>query len=260
MSDIDHISTLLDLVRATDRQLDAARPAGRPWFCAGCGGDAVAGYSLCEPCQRESVNRKRAEMVGKARATLPTGTLAACFGTETLRGRLCPGNADRYRAAVMSAWTWVQDPTDTLLILGGAGRGKTSLAAAVALALLDAGGSADASHEAYDRARRLLWSDVVDVAQARRRHSLGDGEAPHIRAAIAASVLVVDELGTEKPDTASGTDPVRDVLWARFSERRPTVATSPFDRATLAARYGGGGERRLFEAPRATLIDLGGGS
>lgn len=251
----EHLASIVNsLGIASD---EAPKRAPRAWICSGCGGAAVSGYAFCDPCQREAINRKRADMVAKARATLPSGALPAGFKTDLLRARVC---RESYLGAVKSAWTWLKLPTDTLLVLGGAGKGKTSLAAAVALAILDAGSSADASDAAYQRARGVLWADATELAQARRNHPLGHGEAPLIRKAIDASVLFVDELGAEKSDPVSGTDPVRDVIWSRFEGGKPTVFSSAFSRATLAARYGGGGERRLFEAPRATVIDLGGSS
>lgn len=236
----------------------ASGPVSRVWFCAICSGEAVPGYALCEPCQREAINRERGRRVGKARATIPDTCRDAGFGTDTLRARVCSGDRATYERAIAGAWTWAKSPVDTLTILGGAGRGKTSLAAAVALAVCDAGASADATDAAYDRARRVLWVDVSDLAAARRRHSLGADEAPLVRRAIGASLLVIDELGTERGDSGWTTDAVRDVIWARFGERRPTVVTSPLDRAALGAKYGGGGERRLFEPPRAVVLDLGG--
>ena len=252
----ERIADVVGLVAQLDSGA-AVRPR-RQWICAGCGGEAVPTFAFCAPCQREAIARKRADMVAKVRATLPAGATAAGFGTDTLRSRLeADARPDAYQQAIRLAWGWARSPAEVLIVLGGAGRGKTSLAAAVALAVLDAGANADASDADYARARRLLWADAHDLGQARRRHGLGEGDAPLIRQALAASVLVVDELGTERPDAASGTDPVRDVLWARFAAGRPTVCTSPCDRAALVARYGGGGERRLFEPGRAVVVDLG---
>ncbi len=118
-----------------------------------------------------------------------------------------------------------------LVLLGSAGSGKTSLAAAALRAM----------------ARRLdavgRFVTAFDIAKARQEHRLGEGEAPAIEKALQARVLVLDELGAELGRNTA----VQEVIHERHSRERPTIYTTGFSKSELEGRYGAGIARRIFE-------------
>lgn len=116
---------------------------------------------------------------------------------------------------------------------GKPGSGKTSLIAAMFAA------------SSFARsAGPPMWISAHGLAKARALHPLGEGESPKIAKALAAGVLVVDELGGEDQRYASA---VAEVLYERHAEARATWVTTGVGPAEIADRYGGGIARRVFE-------------
>ena len=134
-------------------------------------------------------------------------------------------------------------------LVGGAGSGKTSIAAAmlgdlVALAVAHNGPAARLS-------RSALWVSAPALARARAAHPLGEGEAPLVRRCLAASLLIVDDVGFERQDMSGA---VGEVLYERHSQELHTWSTTGFTSAQLAERYGDGVKRRLSEAQYVRVI------
>ena len=151
-----------------------------------------------------------------------------------------------------------KDP-GALVFVGAAGAGKTSLATAVLREVT----------ERPSDARRLYriarWMPARVLDSCRQQHGLGEGEAKEIRDAIAADVLLLDDLG------AYARGAVEAVVCGRHDESKTTWITTgllgpavvdgkPQSAAARAASemariYGDGVARRLFEG--ATVIDCG---
>jgi hypothetical protein len=123
-----------------------------------------------------------------------------------------------------------------VVMLGEAGSGKTSLVVAMFRAVLDA-------EEPHGRAGHRYVSAHA-LAKARAGHPLGHGEAPLVEAAIRAPLLVLDELGGEDARHASA---VTEVIYERHAAGATTWVTTGVTAKELAARYGGGVVRRVFE-------------
>lgn len=130
--------------------------------------------------------------------------------------------------------------------LGPPGAGKSSLAAAMFRVVA----IAESSH---GRLLGMRWMSSHKLAKARAGQALGDGEAPLVEMALTASLLVLDELGGEDPRYASA---VGEVLYERHEQALPTWVTTGVGSKEIAARYGGGIARRVFEG--AAVFRLGG--
>lgn len=138
----------------------------------------------------------------------------------------------------VNGWTW---GCGNLLLLGPTGSGR-STAAAVLYRRLLAIGVRDGG-EAWERARFLAWFHAGDLAEARREHALGKGEAPELGRAARARLLVLDDAGWEQDPFVCSM-----VLKERYELGVPTIITSGKTESELIAHYGAAVVRRMTEA------------
>lgn len=122
---------------------------------------------------------------------------------------------------------------------GPAGAGKTSLACA-ALRLAKRQGA------------MVLFEHSYKLANARALHKLGDGEPALVDRAMSCQLLLIDDLGNERRTELSA---VSDVIFERHAEERCTWVTTAFSPSEIAAKYGDGISRRVFEG--AKVVRLG---
>jgi len=135
-----------------------------------------------------------------------------------------------------------------VLIVGKSGVGKTTVVAAAAHRLL---GEAFAALDTSAPILNATWLSAPAFARARRETRLG-AQNHLLEQAIAASLLILDELGGESSHDAGWLNEIAD---ERYKARRPTLTTSGFDLAALSARYGAGCTRRLVE-PVGVVLDV----
>lgn len=133
-----------------------------------------------------------------------------------------------------------RDRPRSVTLIGDAGRGKSSLAAALFRA-----------H--YRRGHRFAFAG--DVATMRREWPLGEGDPPAYTKLLSAPLVWLDDLGAESNDRDGC---IADLVQARHRHQRPTIYTTGIAYPALAAKYTSGIARRVFE--RQVLIDLGGAS
>jgi hypothetical protein len=136
------------------------------------------------------------------------------------------------------AWVW---GSPSLLLLGRTKLGKSTAAALLFRALL--GRAVRDGGDGWDRADSLRWFGAEHLGMARREHPFGQGDAPEILQACAASLLFIDDAGWDRDPTV-----VSEILDARYERGLPTIVTTGKTGEELHRHYGGPVLRRLLEA------------
>jgi DNA replication protein DnaC len=142
-----------------------------------------------------------------------------------------------------------------LLLMGSWGSGKTHLAVAALLGIIDSG-----------KPGRLLFSNFQDLIQEIQASFDSDevpGKSEILRPLLETDLLVLDELGSQKPSQF-----VQDILYyvinTRYSEQRTTIFTTNYvdsvndpKEETLMQRIGPRLRSRLYEmAEEVKLIGV----
>jgi len=144
---------------------------------------------------------------------------------------------------VVDAWQW---DAGSLLLCGPTRIGKSTACGVLVRRLLSAGiraGTDEAGTKLWERARRIEWAHASDLANARKRHPLGENEAPVIESACRASLLILDDLGWDIEPA-----PICDVLNKRYERGAPTIVTTGLEAARIFERYSEAVARRIFDA------------
>ena len=228
------------------RRVEAA-PAQtrRLFFCVICKNELPRAGTYCEPCGDEQAATWKRARLQLAFDSVPERYREATFSQHAFVAR-CVRDTNAIGKAIKAA----SDRAERVTLLGQAGAGKTTLAAAIFHFELEHATHSGEGPGHFDAVSRARWIAAKTLATARRNASLG-AEPELVRTAISCPLLVLDDLGTGKEDFA---DPTVDVLFARFDAGRRTIVTTGLDRPTIAQRYGGGFERRLFEG--AAVIEV----
>lgn len=193
--------------------------------------------AICAACERVSneAEAKRAAAAAKLaaiEAQIPDRYRWATLTAPELTQRVRPLTAIAEATETMGA--------PSLVFLGPAGTGKTSLACAILRAASEQRGVYAGS-----------YVTAFALAKARQEHKLGDGEAPKVEEACKARLLLIDELGAELGRNTA----VQEVIHERHERQLPTLYTSGFTLGELEQRYGAGIVRRILES--AKVIQLG---
>jgi len=211
-------------------------PADKQNTCQKCG-DIYLGYcrnGLCHPCALAAAQiAERSRIIDDTARSIPTRFQWASFDNPVLLlERVHPKSAvEDARGHVGSV---------TIVIAGGSGSGKTSLACAI---LRKASANCNESG---------VFVTAFDLAVARQQHPLGENEAPALERAFGAPIVLLDEIGSEYARYTA----TQEVIHRRHNWALPTIYTTGFSAAELVQRYGDGIVRRMFEG--SSVIRLGG--
>lgn len=169
-------------------------PADMPRWCDACQETARAEQEV-EQTRRQELDAYAALQ----RMNLPKAYAWATFDSQDLAARVArPDAIEGARKACGDR---------RVLLVGEAGSGKTSLACAM-----------------LRQRGRGLFAGAYYIAKARSEHRLGEGEAPEIDRAIAAPLLVLDDLGLEQAKNTA----ISEVIYERHAEEKATIVTTGF--------------------------------
>ena len=199
--------------------------------CA-CGAELYRNDSLCGACKRARDEMR--DLVKGWRRVCPPRYADATFDGPHLAQRV----RDRRALDVASA---LDDNSLPLVLMGPAGAGKTTLAAAVAARWIT-------------RQRKAAeFATAFDLATARVDHGKY-GETPEIiDAARRVPLLLLDDVGNEPIRADSELVPI---IFRRHERELPTIITLSIGRLGVGQRYGDGFGRRVFEGAKVIEMSL----
>lgn len=190
------------------------------------------GPTLCDACK----DRERANFL-KERSRYALNSIPERFAwTTEEHGRQTElGNRVMLReptAAEKARKVYKDNKPIWLVIEGPPKTGKTSYACCLLARYIESGN--------HPTARFVT---ALALARAARTHPLGEGEAPMIREALAASVLVLDHVG----DIIQGDNPVAFLILRRHERSLPTITTTHIPKQELAKRYGASAADAIYQ-------------
>ena len=254
----DALSWLPEHLRLEMAERLAARPVnGDCQPVCGCGAPVGETEFSCGPC----VDAERAEQDKRARHRRVFERV-----TEAVQFALAPaprwpwaraGQPDFLKNVPHSrlqgaAAKWLPIHGN-LALLGVTGCGKTATATAIVHRLAaQALAAAQKGDRSTWQSLEFVWTSGPELATARRKFKLGDGDAPLVQRASEVAVLVIDELGYEVMlDTT-----VAEVVDARYRAELPTIITSGLTVDQFRGRYGDATWRKI--AQRGAVIETWG--
>jgi DNA replication protein DnaC len=221
--------------------------------CARCNNTGwlpLAGDSLrVEPCGCQGDLRRRQRLAGASIPKRYMHCTLTSFREKSPTLRVAKKRVEEF----VDGWPGTDDGRG-LLLIGPCGAGKTHLAVAALLEIIDTGKNG-----------RVMFSNFQDLIQEIQA-SFDNDQVPSkselLRPLLEADLLVVDELGSQKPTTF-----VQDILYylinTRYNEERTTIFTTNYpDRPadtkseTLEQRIGTRLRSRLYEM--AQVVDVTG--
>ncbi|MFN2238790.1 MAG: ATP-binding protein [Thermoanaerobaculia bacterium] len=215
-------------------------------ICGGSGWITRAGSLRAEPCVCQA-DLKRKQRIAASR--IPKRYLHCQLSGFHDRSEVSLGAAKRRVADFIDCW-----PADDrgLLLMGGSGVGKTHLAVATIVEIID-----------QDKPGKLLFRNFQELVQD-IQFSFDSSDAPKkaeiLQPLIDADLLVLDELGSQKP-----TPFVQDILYyiinSRYNDVKATIFTTNYldeprapGEERLEDRIGARLRSRLFEMAHPVLI------
>jgi DNA replication protein DnaC len=226
-------------------------PATQPETCPRCNGSGwipLGGDSLrVEACHCQGDLKRRQRLVA---AGIPKRYAHCTLDTFKERSTVLKNAKARVREFI-DLWP-VADEGRGLLLMGGCGVGKTHLAVAALIEIINS-----------NKPGRLLFTNFQDLIQEIQA-SFDSDQVPSkselLRPLLDADLLVIDELGSQKP-----TEWVKDILYylvnTRYNDERTTIFTTNYfdlpegsSKDSLVDRIGVRLRSRLFEMAQRVEI------
>ena len=209
------------------------------WRASRCPcGVPVEHPGVCDSCASTYDDGAFSELLRPARESVPAMLRWASMRAHELAQR-CDPVAVRRVAGLRPL------PT-SVAIVGPAGSGKSSLAAAI-MRDIHASARPTMPHAALERCRRAYWVSAgeleAQVAEDRRREER-QGEIDFLRRAMRASVLALDNVEPHRDGVSSA---VGRVIMSRRDRMLPTIITTWMSEDEAGRHYGGGVSRRAYE-------------
>lgn len=227
-------------------------PATQPETCPRCNGSGwipLGGDSLrVEACNCQGDLKRRQRL---AASGIPKRYAHCTLETFKEKATVLKNAKARVQEFV-DLWP-ATDEGRGLLLIGGCGVGKTHLAVAALIEIINS-----------NKPGRLLFSNFQDLIQEIQA-SFDSDEVPSkselLRPLLEADLLVLDELGSQKPTTF-----VQDILYyvinTRYNEERTTIFTTNYSDApadskeeALVQRIGTRLRSRLYEMANLIKFD-----
>jgi DNA replication protein DnaC len=194
-------------------------PHPAPQTCPRCGGTGwfapANDASRAEPCICHGDLRKRQRI---AAASIPRRYFHCSMATFHDRNSAVLLSARRKVQEFVDVWPLQRDGRG-LLLMGGCGSGKTHLAVAALLEIIGAA-----------KPGKVLFSNFQDLIQEIQASFDADSpvnKSELLRPLIDADLLVLDELGSQKPTLF-----VQDILYyiinSRYNDERATIFTTNY--------------------------------
>lgn len=211
-----------------------------PWRCKFCHTPLDLGPGVCKPCGTSEDLKTRREALYGAAMSIPERFRWATPDSHELprRVRFKFGSPDALRALAAA-------PTPVVVCQGVGRSGKTSFVCAMAAAVLQAGEADTSNGAAFYRAKGLRFVSALDL-----------DEPASVAQAIAATVLVLDDLGQDLGGANAGSGVLSQrvtgatsVIMKRHNTNRTTWITTPYDAKRIESLYGDGVSGRLLEEP-----------
>ena len=249
-------TTLIDL------SLQRVRTPAEPYRCTDCGATVrpitvdvlgavrtLPGTCICvkERLVQEELHRRNAERVRKIERLFSLAQLGPRFQEATFESWLPrQGTEQGYKAAKALAdeWDFNGRTGDSLMLIGPVGTGKSHLAAAIVNALIPQGVAA-------------IFQPVPELFQrlnATYGRESRETEAQLLSALQEADLLVLDDVGAEKPSAANETR-LYQIVDARYRGKKPMALTSNLDVNQLRTQVGERTIDRLIEVCQIVRLE-----
>jgi DNA replication protein DnaC len=201
----------------------------------------LPGICVCvkERRTQEELQRQNAERIHKIERLFSLAQLGPRFQEATFEGwHPRQGTEQAHRAAktLVDEWDYTGRTGDSLMLIGPVGTGKSHLAAAVINTLIPQGVA-------------CIFQPVPELFQrlnATYSRESRETEAQLLHALQEADLLVLDDVGAEKPSPANETR-LYQIVDARYRGKKPMLITSNLDVNQLRAQVGERTIDRLIE-------------